>query len=112
MKVQYYITDSGKKPVKEWQDGLDIQTKSRIDAKIAGLRLGNTSNCKPVGGGVHELVIDFGPGYRIYYGIRNEKLVMLLCAGTKKNQQSTIDEAKENWANYKSRIAKSKEKLK
>ncbi len=70
-------------------------------AIIGRLRLGNLGGCKPVGGGVHELVVDSGPGYRIYFGTQGDELIMLLCAGTKRRQQPDIDLAKEYWAAYK-----------
>ncbi len=105
MIVKYYITDDGHNFVREWQDGFrDNTTKARIEAKIAGLRIGNLSGSKPVGDGVHELVIDFGPGYRIYFAPDGDEVIMLLCAGTKKRQQVDIDQAKEFWATYKRRI--------
>lgn len=114
MIVKYYITDGGRNPVREWQDDLgDKTTKARIEAKIARLRIGNLSGSKPVGDGVHELVIDFGPGYRIYFAPEGDELIILLCAGTKKRQQGDIDQAKELWATYKKRIVtKDKEKVK
>ena len=101
MEVKYYITDGGRNPVREWQDGFDNHTKAKIDAKIGRLRLSNLGGCKPVGGGVHELVVDSGPGYRIYFGTQGDELIMLLCAGTKRRQQPDIDLAKEYWAAYK-----------
>lgn len=66
------------------------------------MRLGNSGECKPVGEGVHELVIDFGPGYRVYFGNKNKKLVIILAGSAKKNQQKTIDTAKEKWKIIKS----------
>lgn len=112
MTVKYYITDGGRNPVKEWQDGLrDKATRARIDARLARLRIGNLSGSKSVGDGVHELVIDLGPGYRVYFAPDGEELILLLYAGTKKRQQDDIDQAKRFWAAYKkSRVTKDKEK--
>jgi putative addiction module killer protein len=56
-----------------------------------------------VGGGVNELKIDFGPGYRVYFGWDGLRLVILLGGGTKKRQQQDISQAVENWADYKAR---------
>ena len=67
---------------------------------------GNTSHVKPVGEGISELKIDFGPGYRIYFGRVGTMLVILLGGGTKKRQQRDIDDAKLRWADYKRRKGK------
>ena len=113
MEVRYYISDSGHNPVKEWQDGFsDFNTKARIEARITRLKGGNLSGSKSVGEGVHELVIDFGPGYRIYFAPHGSEIIMLLCAGSKKRQQSDIMLSKEYWANYKSRLSKLKDTTK
>jgi putative addiction module killer protein len=64
---------------------------------------GNTSNVKTAGEGVLEYRIDWGPGYRVYFGRDGEVLVILLTGGTKKRQQRDIDRAKELWADYKRR---------
>ena len=58
---------------------------------------------KGVGGGVYERVIDFGPGYRIYFGKDGDKLVILLAGGAKKRQDTDITKAKERWQDYKQR---------
>ena len=102
MELRYYITEDGRKPVTEWRNSLkDRGAQVKIDARIARLRLGNLSGSKTVGDGVHELVLDFGPGYRIYFAPHGKEIVVLLCGGTKKRQQRDIDLAKEYWANYK-----------
>jgi putative addiction module killer protein len=67
------------------------------------LGLGNWSNVKGVGGGVYERVIDFGPGYRIYFGKDGDKVVILLAGGTKKRQDTDIINAKARWQDYKQR---------
>jgi putative addiction module killer protein len=64
---------------------------------------GNLSNAKSVGGGIQEYRIDFGPGYRIYFGRDGERLVILLGGGTKKRQQDDIHRAQHLWADYKQR---------
>ena len=64
---------------------------------------GNTSNVKSVGGGVSELRIDRGPGYRIYFGWRGKVVVVLLGGGTKRRQHADIGKALEYWRNFKSR---------
>jgi putative addiction module killer protein len=67
------------------------------------LALGNFSNVKGVGSGVFECRIDFGPGYRVYFGKDGENLVILLGGGTKKRQQRDIQAALANWREYKRR---------
>ncbi len=81
----------------------NIETWYEVTAAKARMELGNLSNVKPVGGGISEYVIDFGPGYRIYLGKDGDKLIILLGGGTKKRQQHDIDTAKALWREYKRR---------
>jgi putative addiction module killer protein len=67
---------------------------------------GNTSNIKRIGGGVQEIRIDFGPGYRIYFGVDGSDIVILLAGGTKKRQDKDIEMAQKRWADYKARKKK------
>ena len=69
---------------------------------------GSLSNVKTVGGGVLEYKVDFGPGYRIYFGRDGEHLVILLAGGVKKRQQEDIRLAKANWEDYRSRKTQEK----
>lgn len=74
-----------------WLDGLrDIQARARIQARLARLAAGNTGDVKPVGGGVSELRIDYGPGYRVYYTQQGSEVVILLAGGDKKTQATDI----------------------
>ena len=71
---------------------------------VSTLALGNPGDVEPVGGGVSELKIDYGSGYRVYFGRRGEDLILLLCGGTKKGQSKDIKQAKllfEDWKNNK-----------
>lgn len=78
----------------QWFNGLrDRQAKARIDIRIRRLSLGNPGDVKPVGGGVSELRIDYGPGYRIYYVQQGSTLVILLAGGTKQAQAQDIKTA-------------------
>ena len=89
-------------PFSEWFDNLgDIKAQQRIDSRLARVRLGNFGDAKPVGGGLHELRLDFGPGYRIYFGQEGRTVVVLLCGGDKSSQQRDIERAKLFWLNYK-----------
>ena len=70
---------------------------------------GNSSNVKGVGAGVFECKIDFGPGYRIYFGKDGDRLVILVGGGSKKRQSKDIAAAQERWADYKRRKKQEKE---
>jgi putative addiction module killer protein len=79
----------------DWIGNLrDLRAVARIDARIGRLRLGNFGDAKSVGGGVSELRIDYGPGYRVYFTRRGEALVLLLCGGDKDSQGKDIMLAK------------------
>ena len=78
----------------------DQRARARIRARIVRVRLGNLGNCEPVGDGVLELKIDYGPGYRVYFGQVGMKLVILLCGGDKSSQAEDM-RAIEYWEDYK-----------
>jgi putative addiction module killer protein len=74
-----------------------------VRVRLDRLRLGNMGDCKPVGSGVQELRIDFGPGYRVYLGQDGKNLILLLCGGDKSTQAKDIQAAHEYWTDYKRR---------
>jgi len=79
----------------EWLANLrDQNAKGRIASRISRLEHGNPGDVKSVGGGVSELRIDYGPGYRVYYAARSSTLVILLCGGDKRTQDADIRKAK------------------
>ena len=80
----------------------DNRNKARILNRIDRLRLGNFGDCKSVGGGVYELRIHFGPGFRVYFGLEGKELVILLCGGDKSTQKKDIAAAIEYWKEFKS----------
>jgi putative addiction module killer protein len=82
---------------------LEAVARAKITTAIARLEQGNVSNVKSVGGGVLEYRIDFGPGYRVYFGRDGATLVILLTGGTKKRQQKDIEAAHGYWTDYKQR---------
>lgn len=72
----------------------DPQAKARIAMRLRRLSLGNPGDVKPIGEGLSEMRIDYGPGYRVYYMQQGSVLVVLLCGGDKRTQQSDITKAK------------------
>jgi len=80
----------------EWLDGLkDIRAIARIEVRLRRLSLGHLGDVKSLGDGVSELRIDYGPGYRLYFTRRGERVVILLCGGDKKRQSDDIARAKQ-----------------
>jgi len=103
LEVRYYLSLEGRSPFATWFNDLDPQARAKVTTAVARLEQGNFSNVKGVGEGVLEYRIDFGPGYRVYFGKDGEVLVILLTGGTKKRQQRDIDAAKAFWSDYKRR---------
>jgi len=102
-QTREYEDRDGQSPFASWFDALDAFAAAKVSLAVAKLEAGLKPNVKPVGKGVHESRIDFGPGYRIYFGKDGDKVVILLAGGTKKDQQSDIEEATERWQDYKQR---------
>jgi len=86
----------------KWMKRLrDANARARINVRIRRISLtGNFGDAKPVGDGVYELRIDYGPGYRVYYSQRGSEVVLLLVGGDKSSQQKDIDKAKKLNAEY------------
>ncbi|MBI4524994.1 MAG: type II toxin-antitoxin system RelE/ParE family toxin [Deltaproteobacteria bacterium] len=102
--VETYVTRGGKDVFQKWLNGLgDQRARLLVDKTIAKVRLGNLGQHKSVGEGVQEIVLDYGPGYRIYFGEQGQTLVILLCGSTKKRQEETIKQAKRYWKDWKER---------
>jgi putative addiction module killer protein len=109
LELRYYQTAAGEQPFVEWLRGLkDRQARTRIEARIARVAVGNFGDTEPVGGGVLELRIDWGPGYRVYFARLGQVVVLLLCGGSKRTQQKDIDRAKAHFEDYKARTARKK----
>jgi len=81
----------------------DRRARALIEKTVAKVRLGNLGQHKSVGEGVREIVLDYGPGYRIYFGEHGATLVVLLLGGTKKRQEEAIKLAKRYWNDWKER---------
>jgi len=78
----------------QWLNDLrDIQARSRVQARIERLSVGNPGDVEPVGEGVSELRIDYGPGYRVYFKKRGRELIILLAGGDKSTQAKDIKAA-------------------
>jgi len=101
--VLVYEQENGRSPFADWFADLDRQAAAKVTVAVERLRLGNFSNIKGVGDGVQEYRINWGPGYRLYLGRDGEKLVILLCGGTKRRQDADIERARELWREYKHR---------
>lgn len=103
LDVREYLDNAGRSPFAKWLRALNVRAAAKVATGLERMADGNLSNVKPVGGGVLEYRIDFGPGYRIYFGRDGAQLVILLAGGTKKRQQEDIRAAKANWADYRKR---------
>ncbi len=103
MEIVEYLDASGQSPFADWFDGLDVQAARRVTVALTRIRLGNLGVTRGVGGGVSECKIDFGPGYRVYFGRDGEALVILLAGGIKRRQEDDITEARGRWMEYKRR---------
>ena len=103
VELRAYIDEKGDEPFTRWFAQLDNNAAARVTTALSRIELGNFSNVKSVGAGVHECKIDFGPGYRVYFGKDGDQLVILVGGGSKKRQTKDIAVAKERWADYKRR---------
>jgi putative addiction module killer protein len=103
VEVREYLDRSGRSPFASWFDRLNIEAAAKVAAALARIQQGHMSNAKGVGAGVYEYRIDFGPGYRIYFGKDGDRLVILVGGGTKKRQQEDINTALARWQDYKQR---------
>jgi putative addiction module killer protein len=94
----------GGKTLQERLDGLkDIVARQKIRIRLDRVRLGNLGKNRSVGEGVYELKIDYGPGYRVYYGLEKKTVVLLLLGGDKSSQKKDITQARIFWEDHKRR---------
>ena len=101
IEIRGYIDEQGNKRFADWLMQLDTNAAARVTTALARIEQGNLSNVKSVGGGVFEYKIDFGPGYRIYFGRDGDRLVILIGGGSKSRQSKDIAAANDCWADYK-----------
>lgn len=91
--------EDGREPFSEWLNGLDVQTRARVRVRIDRLEDGLFGDVEPVGDGVSELRLDFGPGYRVYFGQKGTQ-VHLLLGGSKQGQQMDIRRVRKMWREH------------
>ncbi|MCP5432210.1 MAG: type II toxin-antitoxin system RelE/ParE family toxin [Alphaproteobacteria bacterium] len=103
MELVEYLDEAGRSRFGEWFAALNAAAAAKVAVALARIELGNLSNAKGVGQGVLEYRIDFGPGYRLYFGRDGAQVVVLLCGGTKKRQSGDIEAARSMWLAYKAR---------
>jgi len=108
MKLVEYLDTKDQSPFESWFKRINAQAAAKVTTALVRLEGGNISNAKSLGGGVYELKIDFGPGYRVYFGYDGPKVVILLAGGTKKRQSEDVDIAKKRWVDYGARKKKEK----
>ena len=99
-RIREYLED-GESPFGKWFSKLAPVAAARIDKYLRRVEQGNFGDSKLVGAGVRELRIDYGPGYRVYYGLDGNTLVILLAGGDKRSQAKDIAGAIGRWKNYK-----------
>jgi putative addiction module killer protein len=103
LEILQYQDANGRSPFAKWFQALDPIAAAKVTVAVTRIEQGNLSNVKGVGEGVLEYRLDFGPGYRVYFGRDGDALVILLAGGTKKRQQRDIETAKARWTDYKRR---------
>ena len=103
IEIKEYMDGEGLSPYARWFDQLDARAAARVTTTLIRMEHGNLSCAKGAGGGIFEGRIDFGPGYRVYFGRDGDALIILLGGGTKKRQQRDIETARSLWREYNQR---------
>ena len=106
IELLLYVSAEGGSPFEDWFSRLDAAAAAKITVAMGRLEQGNLSGVKGVGQGVQEYRLDWGPGYRIYFGRDGDAVVLLLIGGTKQRQQRDIEAAQLFWVDYKKRRLK------
>jgi len=109
LAIREYLDRDGHSPFREWRGKLNPEGRRKVTTALYRVGLGNFSNVRGVGAGVFECKINFGPGYRVYFGKDGEQIVILLGGGTKQRQQNDISMAVDRWEDYKQRKKQQKE---
>src|SRR5580658_5518401 len=100
IEIREYLDRSGRSPYSRWFDALNAPAAAKTATAVIRMSHGNFSNVEGVGAGVFEYKLDFGPGYRIYFGKDGDRLILLLGGGSKKRQQRDIQTAIACWQDY------------
>jgi putative addiction module killer protein len=104
VEIRHYVTPAGKDIFDEWLTELpDLRAQAKVATRINRLAAGNFGDCRVLRQGLHELRVDWGPGYRVYFTMRGRACVLLLCGGDKRRQSSDIERALEYLQDYKGR---------
>ena len=105
IELRGYIDDKGNKRFASWLEALDSAAAAKVTIALTRIEQGHYSKVKGVGAGVYEYKIDFGPGYRIYFGQEGKRVILLLLGGDKTSQERDIVQAKKFLNDYKRRRA-------
>lgn len=99
--LKIYITSDGKQPYSEWLRSLrDTMTIARIRTRIDRIEEGNLGQYKSLGTGLFEFKFSFGPGYRVYFAVDGDEVILLVSGGDKGSQRKDIEKAREYWTDY------------
>lgn len=110
--VESYVTSDGRAPFEEWLDKLkDVQARARIKVRVDRMRTGNFGSWQSLKGGLFEMKIHYGQGYRVYFGRVGSNVVLLLCGGDKSSQRRDIAQATTYWKEYSSKNYEKKREL-
>lgn len=99
-QLKEYETPEGVKPFRKWIKSLDYSLIKRVLTRVDRIGLGYFGINRHLGGGLYEAILDFGPGYRIYFGVQGKRLILLLCGGDKSMQSSDIKKAEAYWRDF------------
>jgi len=103
-EIRHYVTRDGRDVYLEWlRQVRDAKAKTAIIRRVNRVELGNFGDHKPCREGVWELRVDQGPGYRVYYARTGTAIILLLCAGNKRTQDTDITRACDYWQDWQSR---------
>ena len=103
-QLKHYLTHDGVDVIAQWFESLsDRHAIARVQLRLDRLERGLLGDCKPISDGVWELRIDWGAGYRIYYAQTGSSVLLLLCGGDKRKQQTDIERAISYWQDYQRR---------
>ncbi len=102
--VNEYLDEQGESPYAQWIGRLrDVRAKAKILLQVDKMELGLFGDVEPIGDGLSELRIHYGPGYRVYFGKEGQQIYLLLCGGDKSTQSKDIKKAKAYWKSHKRR---------